>query len=149
MQLAQFDTVMDDIAASREEIEQARLLTLMAAQLIDTVGVRGARSQIAMIKVAVPNMACRVVDRAIQVYGAAGVSQASFLAYSYARYAWGSSGFVVRSIRSCPHGLRRRASYTQFTYIAYCRWPRPSTSTNRGTVAAATSDGQALDGRKE
>ena len=63
------------IAESRIEVNQARLLTLKAAYMMDTVGNKGARSEIAQIKVAAPNMAMKVIDRAIQVHGAAGVSQ--------------------------------------------------------------------------
>ena len=66
------------------EIEQARLLVLKAAYLMDTVGNKVARSEIAMIKVIVPNMALRVIDRAIQAHGAAGVSQDFHLAASWA-----------------------------------------------------------------
>ena len=82
--LAEQGVVMEALADSRIDIEQARLLVLKTAHLIDTVGARAARSEISMIKVAVPNMALTVLDRAIQVHGAAGVSQDFGLAYAWA-----------------------------------------------------------------
>jgi acyl-CoA dehydrogenase len=76
--------VQDWIAESRIEIEMARLLTLKAAWLMDTVGNRQARTEIAAIKVAAPNVALKVVDRAIQVHGGGGVSDDFPLAAAYA-----------------------------------------------------------------
>jgi len=82
--LAEQGTIRADIAESRMEIEQARLLTMRAAELMDTVGNKGARGEIAMIKVVVPRMALRVIDRAIQAHGAAGVSDDFGLASAWA-----------------------------------------------------------------
>jgi acyl-CoA dehydrogenase len=75
------------IAESRIDIDQARLLVRRTAELMDTVGNRKAKSEIAMIKVVAPNMALRVIDRAIQVCGGGGVSQEFHLAraFAYAR----------------------------------------------------------------
>jgi acyl-CoA dehydrogenase len=82
--LGEQGTIRADIAESRMEIEQARLLTLKAAYLMDTLGNKSARGEIAMIKVVVPRMALRVIDRAIQAHGAAGVGDDFGLAAAWA-----------------------------------------------------------------
>ena len=73
------------IAQSRIEIEMCRLLTLKAAYMMDTVGNKEARQEIAMIKVAAPNMALAVIDRAMQLYGGGAMSQEFMLSYMWAR----------------------------------------------------------------
>jgi len=88
--LAAQGVIRAEIAASRMEIEQARLLTLKAAYMMDTVGNKAARAEIAMIKVVAPKVALRVLDRAIQAHGGLGVSQDTFLAAAWAH---------VRSLR--------------------------------------------------
>lgn len=86
--LGEQGSVREDIANSWCEIEQARLLTLRAAEKMDREGNKAARDMIAAAKIVVPAMAARVIDRAIQVHGGAGVSQDTFLAeaYTYARF---------------------------------------------------------------
>jgi acyl-CoA dehydrogenase len=104
--------VQDWIAESRIELEMARLLTLKAAWLMDTVGNKHARTEISAIKVAAPNVALRVVDRAIQVHGGGGVSDDFPLAMMYAhlrtlRLADGPDEIHKRTI--ARHELRRHA----------------------------------------
>ena len=85
--LSKHQSVREDIAQSFCEVEQARLLTLKAAARMDLVGNKVARDYIAAIKIAVPAMACRVIDRAMQIHGAAGMTEDFFLAeaFNYAR----------------------------------------------------------------
>ena len=77
-------SIREDIAKSACQIEQARLMTLKAAQKMDTEGNKSAKDLIAMIKIVAPSMALDVIDRAIQCHGAVGVSQDTFLAHMYA-----------------------------------------------------------------
>jgi acyl-CoA dehydrogenase len=108
--VAERANVQDWIAESRIDIEMARLLTMKAAWLMDTVGNKLARTEIAAIKVAAPNVALRVIDRAIQVHGGGGVTEDFPLAMMYAhqralRLADGPDEIHKRTI--ARHELRR------------------------------------------
>tara|TARA_A100001037_G_C15146711_1_gene636641 strand:- start:95 stop:1309 length:1215 start_codon:yes stop_codon:yes gene_type:complete len=81
--IAEQGVVKQQIAESRMEIDQARLLTLHAAWRMDTVGSKEARKEIGMIKVVAPQMACRVIDRAMQIHGGGGISDDFHMAWSY------------------------------------------------------------------
>ena len=83
--VAEQTVTQERIAEARIAIEQARLLTLMAADRMDKLGNKAARAEIAMIKVAAPTMACKVIDWAIQAFGGAGVTDDYGLAYAYAQ----------------------------------------------------------------
>ena len=83
--IAQQTVTLERIAESRILIDQARLLTLKAAYMMDTAGNKVAKAEIAMIKVAAPNMACQVIDWAIQAHGAAGICDDFGLSYAYAQ----------------------------------------------------------------
>jgi len=101
--LAEQGTVRETIARSRIEIDQARLMVLKTADLIDRHGAKGARTEIAAIKVLAPTVACDVIDRAIQLHGGAGVSDDTPLARFYAaartlRIADGPDAVHLRSV---------------------------------------------------
>jgi acyl-CoA dehydrogenase len=101
--LADQGVVREQIALSRMEIEQSRLLVLKTAWLIDKFGAKGAASEIAAIKVVVPRMACTVIDRAMQVHGGAAMSDDFPLAYFYTwaralRFADGPDEVHIRSV---------------------------------------------------
>jgi acyl-CoA dehydrogenase len=100
--LSEQGVVGDLIARSRIDIDQARLLVLKTAWLIDRYGAKGARTEIAEIKVAAPAMATAVIDRAIEVFGAAGVSDDTPLAYFYA---WARALRIVDG----PDAVHRRS----------------------------------------
>ncbi len=112
--LAEQGTIRAEIAVSRMEIEQARLLTLKAGYMMDMAGNKSARAEIAMIKVVAPNVALRVLDRAIQAHGGAGVSQDTFLAAAWAH---------VRTLRLAdgPDEVHREA----VAKLELAKWGKP------------------------
>jgi len=111
--LHEHGSVSEAIARSRVEIEQARLLVLKTAYLIDTIGAKEARNEISLIKVAIPEMQCRIADRAMQVFGAMGLSPDTPLADIYTwgralRYADGPDEVHLRTI--ARREIRKSAS---------------------------------------
>jgi acyl-CoA dehydrogenase len=113
--LAEQGVVREQIAESRMAIEQARLLTLKTAWMIDNVGAKGARTEIAAIKVIAPRVCCEVIDRAIQIHGAAGVSDDFPLASMYAhsrtlRIADGPDAVHLRSVARMELGKYANAN---------------------------------------
>jgi len=107
-------TSMNNIALSRIEIEQCRLLTYKAAYAMDTVGNKDAKDLIAMIKIVAPRMACNVIDRVIQLYGAAGLSDDFFIARAYAgartlRLADGPDEVHIEQLAKLEYLKHRRA----------------------------------------
>jgi len=100
--LSEQGVVLDLIAQSRIDIDQARLLVLKTAWLIDRYGAKGTRTEIAEIKVAAPAMATAVIDRAIEVFGGAGVGDDTPLAYFYA---WARALRIVDG----PDAVHRRS----------------------------------------
>jgi acyl-CoA dehydrogenase len=100
--LSEQGAVRDMIAQSRIDIDQARLYVYKTAWLIDRYGAKGARTEISAIKVAAPAMATKVIDRAIEVFGAAGISDDTPLAYFYA---WARALRIVDG----PDAVHRRS----------------------------------------
>ena len=96
---------LERIAEARIMIDQARLLTMKAAWMMDTVGNKAARAEIAMIKVSAPNVACKVLDWAIQAHGAAGVCDDFFLAARV--FAFAHAAARRRAGRSAPQSDRQ------------------------------------------
>ncbi|MGE5765276.1 MAG: acyl-CoA dehydrogenase family protein [Mycobacterium leprae] len=128
--LAAQGVVQQQIAESRMAIEQARLLVLKTAWLLDTVGAEGARAEVAAIKVVAPRVACEVLDRAIQVFGGAGVTDDTPLAAFYAaartlRIADGPDEVHVRSVA--------RRELRRYALPSASRADAQETSTNAGS----------------
>jgi acyl-CoA dehydrogenase len=120
--LSEHGVIRQYIADSRMDIDQARLLTLKAAWMMDTVGNKAARAEIGMIKVVAPNMAQRVIDRAIQVHGGAGVCDDFPLAASWA---WAR----VLRIADGPDEVHR----DQIARLELRKWPAGNTRPKGGS----------------
>jgi len=126
--IAEYSNIQDWIAESRIELEMARLLTMKTAWLMDTVGNRHARVEIAAIKVAAPSVALKVIDRAIQVHGGGGVSQDFPLASMYAHQ---------RTLRLAdgPDEVHKRTIARQ----ELRRWKSTSAAAGNGAAAGAAA----------
>jgi acyl-CoA dehydrogenase len=122
--LREHGTILSDIAKSRAEIDSARLLVLSAARRIDQVKAKGALKEIGLAKFTVPEMALRIVDRAIQSYGAEGISQDTPLAEMWAglrtlRFADGPD--EVHLQQQGKHEIKTRLEYVQARHEAVRR----------------------------
>jgi acyl-CoA dehydrogenase len=124
--LTEHGSVREDIAHSFCDIEQARLITLRAADQMDREGNKAARDLIAAAKIVVPATAARVIDRAIQIFGAAGVSQDTFLAeaYTYARFMRMGDGPDQVHLSTLGKALVKRLG-TASTPASLAAQPRP------------------------
>ncbi len=134
-QLSEQGVIQEWIADSRMEIEQARLLVLKTAWLMDTVGNKGARIEISAIKVGVPNMALRVVDRAIQAHGAGGIGPDFGLSSMYAH---------LRTLRLADgpdevHRMQLARASCGSTRISSSRLPGKAAGVSLAAVGAKSS----------
>lgn len=86
--LSDIDTVLQDISKSRVEIDMARMLVEKTARLLDTVGSKGARKELSLCKAVIPQMVQTIADKAMQIHGAMGLSQDTFLATAFSWARW-------------------------------------------------------------